>query len=108
MTEALDYVTGFYKDGIADANADVSAGADIADWQFVDKDEAIDGVNSGAYYAALIIPKSFSADMIHLSFSYRQRCVPAATLNADGSAPSGPGPGRRHLVVIAKYTLSNM
>lgn len=34
------------------------------DWQFVDKDEAIDGVNSGAYYAALIIPKSFSADMM--------------------------------------------
>lgn len=32
MTEALDYVTGFYKDGIADANADVSAGADIADF----------------------------------------------------------------------------
>lgn len=34
------------------------------DWQFVDKDKAIDGVNSGAYYAALIIPKSFSADMM--------------------------------------------
>ena len=30
----------------------------------MDKDEAIDGVNSGAYYAALIIPKSFSADMM--------------------------------------------
>ena len=36
------------------------------DWQFVDKDKAIDGVNSGAYYAALIIPKSFSADMMTL------------------------------------------
>ena len=36
------------------------------DWQFVDRDEAIDGVNSGAYYAALIIPKSFSADMMTL------------------------------------------
>lgn len=32
MAEALDYVTGFYKDGIADTNADVSAGADIADF----------------------------------------------------------------------------
>ena len=36
------------------------------DWQFVDHDEAIDGVNSGEYYAALIIPKSFSADMMTL------------------------------------------
>ncbi|BAQ30162.1 YhgE/Pip domain-containing protein [Bifidobacterium scardovii] len=36
------------------------------DWQFVDKSEAIDGVNSGEYYAALIIPKSFSADMMTL------------------------------------------
>ncbi|KFI48112.1 YhgE/Pip domain-containing protein [Bifidobacterium biavatii] len=34
------------------------------DWQFVDKAQAIDGVNSGEYYAALIIPKSFSADMM--------------------------------------------
>lgn len=36
------------------------------DWQFVDKDEAIDGVHSGTYYAALVIPKSFSADMMTL------------------------------------------
>ncbi|NEG90404.1 YhgE/Pip domain-containing protein [Bifidobacterium aerophilum] len=36
------------------------------DWQFVDKDKAIDGVHSGAYYAALVIPKSFSADMMTL------------------------------------------
>ncbi|MBW3079686.1 YhgE/Pip domain-containing protein [Bifidobacterium simiiventris] len=36
------------------------------DWQFVDKDKAIDGVHSGEYYAALVIPKSFSADMMTL------------------------------------------
>lgn len=36
------------------------------DWQFVDRGKAIDGVNSGDYYAALVIPKSFSADMMTL------------------------------------------
>lgn len=36
------------------------------DWQFVDQDKAIDGVHSGEYYAALVIPKSFSADMMTL------------------------------------------
>ena len=36
------------------------------DWQFVDEDEAIEGVKSGAYYAAVVIPKDFSADMMTL------------------------------------------
>ncbi|MBT1173107.1 YhgE/Pip domain-containing protein [Bifidobacterium sp. MA2] len=36
------------------------------DWQFVSKDKAIDGVHSGEYYAALVIPKRFSADMMTL------------------------------------------
>lgn len=36
------------------------------DWQFVDRSKAIDGVHSGEYYAALVIPKSFSADMMTL------------------------------------------
>gem|GEM_PF-5067200 len=50
----------------------------------------------------------FGALMIHLSFSYRQRCAPAATLNADGSAPSRPGPGRRHPILVAVYTWSSI
>ncbi|PLS29190.1 YhgE/Pip domain-containing protein [Bifidobacterium parmae] len=36
------------------------------DWQFVDKAKAVDGVYSGEYYAALVIPQSFSADMMTL------------------------------------------
>ncbi|WP_291534661.1 YhgE/Pip domain-containing protein, partial [Bifidobacterium sp. UBA6881] len=36
------------------------------DWQFVDRDKAVDGVKSGEYYAAIVIPKSFSADMMTL------------------------------------------
>ena len=34
------------------------------DWQFVSKDEAMDGVYSSEYYAALIFPESFSEDFI--------------------------------------------
>ena len=36
------------------------------DWQFVDRDKAVDGVRSGEYYAAIVIPKQFSADMMTL------------------------------------------
>lgn len=39
---------------------------DQFDWVFVSEDEAVDGVRSGAYYAAIVIPKSFSADMMTL------------------------------------------
>ncbi|MDD3218178.1 MAG: YhgE/Pip domain-containing protein [Lachnospiraceae bacterium] len=37
---------------------------DAIGWQFVDKDEALEGVNSGEYYAAIIIPEKFSEDMM--------------------------------------------
>ena len=37
---------------------------DQLNWVFTDKDEAIDGVRAGRYYAALVIPEDFSADMM--------------------------------------------
>ncbi|MEC4271990.1 YhgE/Pip domain-containing protein [Adlercreutzia sp. R25] len=37
---------------------------DQFDWQFVSEDDAVEGVRSGEYYAALVIPKSFSADLM--------------------------------------------
>ncbi len=33
-------------------------------WVFVDKDQAIEGVKSGEYYAAIVIPEDFSKDMV--------------------------------------------
>ena len=39
---------------------------DQLDWKFVNRDQALDGVRSGEYYAAIIIPKDFSADMMTL------------------------------------------
>lgn len=37
---------------------------DRFDWQFVSEQEAIEGVRSGAYYAALVIPKDFTANLM--------------------------------------------
>lgn len=39
---------------------------DQLDWTFTGKKEAIEGVKSGKYYAAIVIPKSFSQDMMSL------------------------------------------
>lgn len=36
------------------------------DWVFTDKEDAIDGVKSGKYYASIVIPKKFSTDMMSL------------------------------------------
>ena len=33
-------------------------------WTFTDEDDALDGVRAGRYYAAVVIPKSFSSDMM--------------------------------------------
>lgn len=34
------------------------------DWVFTDGDDAVDGARSGRYYAAVVIPKEFSRDML--------------------------------------------
>ncbi|MCX8644767.1 YhgE/Pip domain-containing protein [Bifidobacterium sp. B4081] len=39
---------------------------DQLDWRFVNRDQALEGVRSGEYYAAIVIPKDFSADMMTL------------------------------------------
>lgn len=36
-------------------------------WQFVNETEALDGVKSAEYYAAIIIPKTFSKDMLSIT-----------------------------------------
>ena len=37
---------------------------DQLDWVFTDEEDAIDGARSGKYYAAVVIPQSFSSDMM--------------------------------------------
>ncbi len=39
---------------------------DSMDWVFTDSQEAIEGVKSGKYYAAIVVPESFSEDMMTL------------------------------------------
>ncbi len=39
-------------------------GNDQIDWIFTSEDDAIEGTKSGAYYAAIVIPKEFSKDML--------------------------------------------
>ncbi|WP_180380778.1 YhgE/Pip domain-containing protein [Alloscardovia macacae] len=41
-------------------------GNDSLDWQFVSRDKAVEGVRSGEYYAAIVIPKNFSTQMMTL------------------------------------------
>ncbi len=35
-------------------------------WVFTDEEDAIDGVKSGKYYAAIVIPETFSADLLQI------------------------------------------
>ncbi len=37
---------------------------DALNWVFTDKEDAVQGVKDGSYYAALVIPESFSSDMM--------------------------------------------
>ena len=39
---------------------------DALDWEFVNEDDAIEGVKAGTYYAAVVIPEDFSANMMTL------------------------------------------
>ncbi|RFZ78408.1 YhgE/Pip domain-containing protein [Lacrimispora amygdalina] len=44
-------------------------------WQFVDKDEAMDGVESGKFYAAVIVPEDFSQKISSVLTSHIERPV---------------------------------
>ncbi len=44
-------------------------------WQFVSRDEAIDGVESGKYYAAVVVPEDFSRKISSVLTSHIERPV---------------------------------
>lgn len=46
---------------------------DTLGWVFTDEDEAVSGVRSGEYYAALIIPEDFSEDLVSVLSGRIQR-----------------------------------
>lgn len=35
-------------------------------WTFVDEEQAIEGVKSGEYYAAIVIPEDFSSSLLSI------------------------------------------
>ena len=65
-----------YKDitiAIGDSIVSNLKGNDAIDWQFVSKQEAIDGVESGEYYAAIEIPEGFSNNLASIvTSSYKK------------------------------------
>lgn len=59
-----------YRQITIDAGAQIVDGLKTNDkmgWDFVDEQEAIDGVNSGKYYAAVVIPQKFSENLCSLT-----------------------------------------
>ena len=48
---------------------------DQLNWVFTDEEDAIDGVKSGRYYAAVVIPSSFSRDMMSFYSSDMQHAT---------------------------------
>lgn len=59
------------------------------DWVFVNNDEAMDGVNSGEYYAAIVIPKNFSRNMMSL-FSDSQKTAKITYYTNEKENPIAP------------------
>ncbi|WP_140557783.1 YhgE/Pip domain-containing protein, partial [Bifidobacterium sp. UTCIF-39] len=54
------------KVNVGDQVANALRANDSLDWTFVSEDEAKSGVESGEYYAAIVIPKDFSTDLFSL------------------------------------------
>ncbi len=59
---------------------DELADNDKVDWQFVDSaDEAIEGVESGKYYAALVVQKDFTYNMYNMFVNTTEEPTPSFT-----------------------------
>ena len=56
------------------------------DWRFVSPERAIEGVKSGDYYAAIVIPESFSRDMMSLFSSHTEKASLRYYLNEKENA----------------------
>ena len=87
---------------------------DQLDWVFTSKDDAIDGTKSGKYYAAVVIPKSFSKDMMTFFSSTAQHTKLAYYTNEkkNALAPKITGQGADEVAVqineIFTQTLSDV
>lgn len=57
---------------------------DSMDWVFTDSEEAIEGAKSGKYYAAIVVPESFSEDMMTLFSVNKELKNPALEYYTNG------------------------
>ncbi len=57
---------------------------DEMDWVFTDSKEAIEGAKSGKYYAAIVVPESFSEDMMTLFSTDKELKNPELMYYANG------------------------
>lgn len=74
-TKGIKVAVANCDEGAETAQMSLDAGATIIDnlkenkqlgWTFVDEDEAIEGVKSGEYYAAIVIPEDFSDSLLSI------------------------------------------
>ena len=74
-TQGIKVAVANCDEGADTAQMSLNAGASIMDnlkenkklgWTFVDEEEAIEGVKSGAYYAAIVIPEDFSDSLLSI------------------------------------------
>lgn len=93
---------------IGDRVVNMLHGNDDYDWTFVDEDEALDGVRSGVYYAAIVIPVDFSAKMMSVLSSDAEQASVDYYLNMKENplAPVIAGEGEAELMkdIRVKFT----
>ena len=74
-TQGIKVAVANCDEGADTTQMSLNAGASIMDnlkenkklgWTFVDEEEAIEGVKSGAYYAAIVIPENFSDSLLSI------------------------------------------
>ena len=75
-TSGISFAVCNKDKGYSYKSIEINAGKQIADglksndkmgWTFVDEKEAIDGVDSGKYYAAVVIPEKFSENLCSIT-----------------------------------------
>lgn len=81
---------------------------DELDWVITTEEDAIDGTRSGAYYAAIVLPPSFSADMLTFYADGAQRTHIAYYTNEkkNALAPKITGQGAEGLSVQISETFT--
>lgn len=93
---------------IGDNVVNALRGNDELNWQFTDRDSAIDGAKSGEYYAAVIIPEDFSHDMMTFFSDHMEHATITYYQNEkkNGVAPKILGQGATQISSMINTTFT--